>query len=83
MGMFDNIIPEEMTTNELFRELRDSTKRLERLEALKAPQTIIDYEQNRFNAVLNELMKYMSPAIIEKEMQTKWLNRKWKDDFNK
>jgi hypothetical protein len=81
MGMFDDVIPEKMTTNELFRELRDLTKRLERLEELKAPQPIIDFEQEKFNSVLNELMKYMSPTIIEKEMQTKWLNRKWKDDY--
>jgi hypothetical protein len=59
---------DKMTSTELFAELTEKTKRLQRLEELKMPKPIIEMEQKQFNAVLNELMKYMSPSIIEKEM---------------
>ena len=80
-GAFEDVITEELTINGLFRELRDLTRRLQRLEELKAPKVIIDYDQQKFDAVLNQLLKYLSMETIQREMKEKWLNRKWKDDY--
>jgi hypothetical protein len=81
MSPYDDDNPSEMSCNDLFRELKRLTQKLQRLEELKAPKVIIDYEQERFHLVLNELLKHMSMATIEKEMQTKWLNKKWRDTY--
>jgi hypothetical protein len=79
--MFEEIKPEEMTMNGLFRGLRDLSLRAKRLEELEAPEIIIEYHKDGFQKILKELMKYMNINSIEKEMESKWMNKAWKDDF--
>jgi hypothetical protein len=79
MELDDEYDISKMSLNQLFRELKDATQKLQRLTELKAPEILIEYQRIRFDTVMNELLKYMSLSGIENEMQTKWLNRKWRD----
>lgn len=70
---------EEMSMNELFDTLNDTVGRIKRLEELKAPETIIEFERKDLLVILNKLSNYFDMQTIEtiaeqrkKEKKLEW-----------
>jgi len=69
-----------MSMNEMLDVLNDTVDRIKKLEGLKAPETILEFERGDLQIILNKLSNYFDMKIIETiaEKRKKEKNEEWK-----
>jgi uncharacterized protein (UPF0335 family) len=79
MRLYDYDI-EEMSMNEMLDVLNDTVDRIKKLEGLKAPETILEFERGDLQIILNKLSNYFDMKTIETiaEKRKKEKNEEWK-----
>ena len=79
MRLYDYDI-EEMSMNEMLDVLNDTVDRIKKLEGLKAPETILEFERDDLQIILNKLSNYFDMKTIETiaEKRKKEKNEEWK-----
>lgn len=71
--IFEMNIKEELDT--LLDSLEDRKQKLTRLEELKAPDVIIEYERELFNELILEVSKYFDMKNIESVLKRRKIER--------
>jgi uncharacterized protein (UPF0335 family) len=79
MRLYDYDI-EEMSMNEMLDVLNDTVDRIKKLEGLKAPETILEFERDDLQIILNKLSNYFDMKTIETiaEKRKKEKKEEWK-----
>jgi uncharacterized protein (UPF0335 family) len=79
MRLYDYDI-EEMSMNEMLDVLNDTVDRIKKLEGLKAPETILEFERGDLQIILNKLSNYFDMKTIETiaEKRKKEKKEEWK-----
>lgn len=86
MSMLDTLDPTKMNLDELLDEFIEIQGRIIRLEELKAPSTLIEYEQQKFNSISVEISKYVSmknltPLLEKRKLERKKEHDAWRKEY--